>query len=207
MDITIPLFEGKTICLAPIDHEQDPEIVSGWTQNVAYLRMLDPRPTRTLSPSQVKKQYEALEKEIEEDKNLFYFAIHTLPTADEPERLIGFIKLHWIEWSHGNGFIQIGIGDPSDWGRGYGFDAVELMLRYAFNELNLFRLTARVPEYNLAGLALFRKAGFVEEVRRRQAYQRDNRRWDDIHLGLLAAEWRDRQPALQTQSVIDGSSE
>jgi RimJ/RimL family protein N-acetyltransferase len=66
-------------------------------------------------------------------------------------------------------------------------------MRFAFSELNLHRLTARVPEYNLAALALFRKAGFVEEVRRREAYQRDARRWDDIHLGLLAADWQSGQ--------------
>jgi RimJ/RimL family protein N-acetyltransferase len=190
MNIDTPLFEGKLICLAPIDHERDPEIVSGWSHNAAYLRMLDPKPARPLSQVQVKKQYEAVEKEIEESKNLFYFAIHSLPTEGQPERLLGFVKLGWIDWAHGNGVIQIGIGDPSDWGKGYGSDTLRLIMRFAFSELNLHRLTARVPEYNLAALALFRKTGFVEEVRRREAFQRDARRWDDIHLGLLAADWQ-----------------
>ncbi len=195
MEITTPLFEGKQICLAPIDHEQDPEIVSGWTHQAAYLRMLDPKPARPLSPTQVKKLYEAVEKEIKESKNLYYFAIHTLPKADLPERLVGFVKLFWIDWAHGNGFIQIGIGSPSDWGQGFGLDTLRLIVRFAFNELNLNRLTVRIPEYNLAALGLFRKAGFVEEVRRREAFQRDNRRWDDLHLGLLAAGWQPEQDA------------
>ena len=90
-----------------------------------------------------------------------YFTIHALPTEQAPERLIGFVKLFWIEWAHGNGFIQIGIGDPADWNKGYGFDALNLVIRFAFSELNLFRLTARIPAYNLAALALFGKAGFV----------------------------------------------
>lgn len=194
MNILTPLFEGKLTCLAPIDHEHDPDIISGWTHNATYLRMLDPRPARPLSPDQIKKQYEALEKEIEEDKNLVYFAIHTLSGEQAKERLIGFAKLFWIEWVHGNGFIQIGIGDPANWNKGYGSDALSLLIRYAFSELNLFRLTARIPAYNLAALALFRQAGFVEEVRRREAFQRDGKRWDDIHLALLAADWRARQP-------------
>lgn len=194
MDILTPLFKGELTCLAPIDHEHDPGTISTWTHNATYLRMLDPRPARPLSPDQVKKQYEALEKEIEEDKNLCYFTIHTLPDKQAAERLIGFVKLFWIEWAHGNGFIQIGIGDPADWHKGYGSDALNLMIRFAFNELNLFRLTARIPAYNLAALGLFRKAGIVEEVRRRGAFQRDGKRWDDIHMGLLASDWRAQQP-------------
>jgi len=201
VNIATPLFEGQSICLAPIDHENDPDIVSGWTHHAIYLRMLDPKPARPLSPSQVKKQYEALEKDIEESKNLFYFAIHTLPTPDFPERLIGFVNLHRIDWAHGNGFIQLGIGDPVNWGKGFGFDALKLVLRFAFNELNLHRLTARIPEYNRAALALFRKAGFIEEVRRREAFQRDGRRWDDIHLGLLAAAWRENLVSRTGQST------
>ena len=189
MNITAPLFEGQLTCLAPIDHEHDLEIVSGWTKDLLYLRLVDTSPARPLSPDQVKKQFEALEKEIEESKDLFYFAIHTLASEAKPERLIGFIKLFRIDWAHGNAFIQIGIGDPADWQRGYGGDALNLILRFAFSEMNLFRITARIPEYNLGALALFHKAGFSEEVRRREAIRRDGRCWDDIHMGLLAEEW------------------
>jgi RimJ/RimL family protein N-acetyltransferase len=56
--------------------------------------------------------------------------------------------------------------------------------------LNLFRVSARVPEYNKAAIALFRKFGFVEEVRRRQALDRDGRRWDLLVFGLLKDEWQ-----------------
>ncbi len=189
MNIATPLFEGRFVCLAPIDHEHDPDIFAGWTQHSLYLRMLDTTPARPLSPGQVKKQYEAIEKEMEDSKTLFYFAIHSLPAETEKERLLGFVKLFGIDWAHGNSFIQIGIGVPSDWGKGFGSDALGIILRFAFNELNLYRLTARIPEYNLAAQALFRKAGFIEEVRRREAFVRDGRRWDDVHLALLADDW------------------
>ena len=200
MDILTPLFEGKLTCLAPIDHEHDPDIVSGWTHNATYLRLLDPKPARPLSPEQIKKQYQALEKEIDEDKNLCYFAIHTRPNDQDKERLIGFAKLFWVDWTHGNSLIQIGIGDPADWNKGYGSDALSLLIRFAFSELNLFRLTARIPTYNQAALALFRKAGFVEEVCRREAFQRDGKRWDDVHLGLLAADWQVLHPSQPAES-------
>lgn len=64
------------------------------------------------------------------------------------------------------------------------------MLRYAFDELNLRRISVRVPAYNTAALHLFEKAGFIVEVRRRQMIQRDGQHWDEICLGLLQEEWK-----------------
>jgi len=185
MDLKRSLFEEELICLAPIDPERDAEIEAKWTHDAEYLRLLKADIARPLSPAQVKKAYESIEKKVEEDKNLFYFTIRTRPD----ERLVGFAKLYAITWSHGTGMLQMGIGDPQDRKQGYGRQALSLLLRYAFNELNLYRLTALVPEYNNDALRFFEMAGFVIEVRRRQALNRDGRRWDLLHLGLLQEEW------------------
>jgi RimJ/RimL family protein N-acetyltransferase len=185
MDIGISLFEGGSICLAPIDHDKDAEIESRWTHDPEYLRLLNTEPARPASPAQIKKRNEAIEKDAEENKNLFHFTIRM--RADD--RLIGFARIQWIEWTHGNGWVKMGIGSPSDRGQGYGSEALRLLLRYAFAELNLFRLSAVIPEYNPVALHMFKKAGFVEEVCRRQALNRDGRRWDLIYMGLLREEW------------------
>jgi len=191
MDIHTSLYEGRLIRLGPIDHEKDPAIESKWTHDAEYLRLLETRPARPVSPAGMKKKYEALEKEIEESKNQFYFTIRL--RSDDPEqndRLVGFARLYEIEWNHGVGLIVLGIGDPADRRKGYGTDALNLLLRYAFSELNMFRLSALIPEYNAGALRLFEKAGFLQEVRRRQALNRDGRFWDLIHVGLLHDEWR-----------------
>ncbi|MBN2146411.1 MAG: GNAT family N-acetyltransferase [Anaerolineales bacterium] len=186
MTIDQSLYDGKLIRLGPIDHENDATVEARWWQTPEYLRMLGPDPAYPLSAAQLKKRYEAIEKEMEEDKNLFYFTIRSL----EDDRLVGFARLYWIEWTHGNGNVQLGIGDPADRRKGYGSETLRLLLRFAFRELNLFRLSAQVPEYNQAALRLFEKAGFVTEVRRRQALQRYGRTWDIIHLGLMQEEWK-----------------
>ena len=193
MSIENSLYDGQLVCLAPIDHEKDAEIESRWTHNAEYMRLLYPEAARPLSPWQVKKRYEAIEKEMDENKNLFHFAIR-LRTDD---RLVGFAQIYWIEWANAVGVLRLGIGDPDDRRKGYGSDALQLLLRYAFDELNLYRLGAQVGEYNPVALQLFQRAGFVEEVRRRQALNRDGRRWDLIHLGLLRAEWSPLSPGPQ----------
>jgi RimJ/RimL family protein N-acetyltransferase len=214
MDIQTSLYIGDRIVLSPIDHEKDPEIEAKWTQDAEYLRMLSGKPAMPQSAAQVKKAYEKLEKDSEESKNLFHFAIRTKaaggndpagkespadgynpadgqPPAEKSNQgvLIGFVRLQWIEWNHGVGMVHIGIGDPEYRGKGYGTETLRLILRYAFTELNLYRLSAVVQGYNQPALRLFRKAGFVEEVCRRKALHRDGQYWDLVHLGILREEW------------------
>ncbi len=185
MDIEQSLFEGESICLAPIDYEGDAAIESKWTHDEGYLRLLSSDPALPLSPEQVKKKYEQIEKQIAEDKDGFYFTIR----MREDDRLIGFAEITWVEWTHGDAGVRIGIGAADDRRQGYGTQALNLLLGFAFRELNLFRLTAIVAEYNHSSRQLFGKAGFIEEVRRRQALNRDGRRWDLIYLGLLQQDW------------------
>jgi RimJ/RimL family protein N-acetyltransferase len=192
--IQTPLFEARDIRLGPIDHEKDPVVESAWTQDSEFMRLMELKPVRPLAPAMVKKGYESLEKEIEEDKNLFYFTIR----AREDDRLVGKAVLEWIDWTNGNGYLRLGIGTGQDRSRGLGSQAMELLLRFAFAELNLFRVTIVIPEYNQAALGLVRKFLFVEEVRRRQAILRDGRAWDLLVYGLLRSEWSEQAglPAL-----------
>lgn len=186
LDIQTQLFEGPDIRFGPIDHEKDPEVESKWTHDSAFMRLMELDPARPMSVAMIRKQYEKLEKEIEDEKNLYYFTVR----ARADERLIGKAVIQWIEWANGNGFLRLGIGSGEDRRKGYGTQALRLLLRFAFAELNLFRVSAIVPEYNDGAIALIQKFGFVQEVCRRKSLDRDGRRWDLYVYGLLAQEWR-----------------
>jgi RimJ/RimL family protein N-acetyltransferase len=184
-DFQTQLLEAQDVRFGPIDHEAHPEIESRWTHDAEFMRLMELKPARPLSPAMVKKQYEAIEKKMDEDKNLFYFTIR----AHADDRLIGKAMIEWIDWTNSNGWLVLGIGAAEDRRKGFGSQALDMLLRYAFVELNLFRVSAAVPEYNDGALALFHKFGFVEETRRREALYRDNRRWDLVCYGLLRSEW------------------
>lgn len=185
LDMQTQLLEGRDIRFGPIDHEAHPAIESKWTHDADFMRLMDFYPARPLSPAMVKKQYESIEKKMDEDKNLFYFTLR----AREDDRLIGKAMIEWINWTNGNGWLWLGIGEADCRRKGYGTQALGLLLQFAFAELNLFRVSAALAEYNESAIALFRKFGFVEETRRREALHRDNRRWDLTCYGLLHSEW------------------
>lgn len=188
LDMQTQLLEAKDIRFGPIDHEAHPAIESRWTHDAEFMRLMDFNPVRPLSPAQMKKQYESIEKKMDEDKNLFYFTIR----ARADDRLIGKAMIEWISWTNGNGWLWLGIGEADCRRKGYGTQALGLLLQYAFEELSLFRVSAAVAEYNEGALRLFRKFGFVEETRRREALHRDHRRWDVTCYGLLRSEWEER---------------
>ncbi|MEW5938061.1 MAG: GNAT family protein [Chloroflexota bacterium] len=183
-----PLYDGDLIRLGPIDHEKDAEIESRWTHDASFMRLMYIEPMMPLSVFQIKKKNEELEKEADEKREPIPFRIR----AKEDDRLVGLAEFHWIQWSNGVAGLRLGIGAPGDRRKGYGRETLRLLLRFAFSELNLYRLTAIVPEYNLAAQSLFAGFGFQQEVCRREAVYREGRHWNLYHYGLLVDEWKNR---------------
>ncbi len=178
------LFEGKLIRLTAPNPETDAQPLAAWTADSEYMRLLDMDPAR---PATVKRWREELEREGAKDRpNSFFFSIRTL----SDDKLIGFVGLWGLNWAHGDTFLGIGLGDREYWGRGYGTDAMRVILRYAFTELNLYRVSLDVFEYNTRAIRSYEKVGFVVEGRARRVLHRDGQRWDEIFMGILREEWQ-----------------
>ena len=103
---------------------------------------------------------------------------------------VGVIELDPIDREDGTAQVTYWI-DPEHRRQGYARSALDALASYAFDDLRVHKLTARVYEFNDASLELLRGVGFVEEgVHREGAYV--DGRYVDVHwLGLLEREWRD----------------
>lgn len=85
--------------------------------------------------------------------------------------------------------LGIGIGDKNYWGKGYGREAVRLLVDYAFRYRNAGKVWLRVHGSNARAIRAYQVVGFVEEGRQRQ-HVWSNGRYDDLVLmGILRAEW------------------
>ena len=175
------LFAGELVRLAAPNPDTDAETIARWTHDSEYWRLMDSGPAR---PRLSKKVKDRLSENLKDNR----FEFHIRALADD--RLLGTIDLEVDHWPHGEGWVGIDIGDRVEWGKGCGTDAMRVLLRYAFTELNLHRVSLNVFEYNPRALRSYRKAGFVAEGRRRQALHREGRRWDIIHMGILREEWK-----------------
>ncbi len=177
------LFKGELVRLVVEDPQVIAEAFSRWTRDSEYWRLTEMDPSCPFSAKAVK---DWLEKHREESQqNNFEFSIRTV----QGDRLIGDVGLDGVLWNHGDFFVGIGIGEREFWGKGYGTDAMRLILRYAFEELNLQRVSLNVFEYNPRAIRSYEKLGFIHEGRSRGVLRRDGRRYDLIYMGILRDEW------------------
>jgi RimJ/RimL family protein N-acetyltransferase len=179
------LLRGELVRLTAEDPETNAKLIVQWETDSEYSRLLDSDPARL---SSVKSAQKWFEKDSENEK-VHFFSIRTL----EGDKIIGIIGLDGIRWTHRDCFVGIGLGEREFWGKGYGTDAMRIILRYAFTELNLHRVTLNVFEYNPRGVRSYEKAGFVLEGRQRGVLLREGRRWDEIYMGILREDWLKQQ--------------
>lgn len=98
-------------------------------------------------------------EEVSTRKDLIIFSI----VENANRGLIGSCSLRNINQLHRNGEVQIRIGEKEFHGKGYGSEAVKLLVEYGFVELNLHRIFLQVFNDNLRAIKSYKKCGFVEE--------------------------------------------
>jgi RimJ/RimL family protein N-acetyltransferase len=165
--------------------------LAGWYEDAGFLRLYDSRPAYPMTESELGKWL----VDVAEDKNTFVFALRPLECDD----LLGYLELDGVDWQHGVCGMGLGFGDRVHWGKGYGYEATQLALRYAFDELNLHRVQVTVFSYNRRSLALVGRVGFQREGVFRERLQRDGQRHDMLLYGLLRREWE--ALCLERQSI------
>lgn len=103
--------------------------------------------------------------------------------------VIGGIGLHSRRRRDGTSQFGIGINDPEYVGKGYGRDAINVLLRWAFLMQNYRRIWLDVWATNERAIRAYRACGFVEEGRLRRHVYVDGAYQDVVVMGLLRDEW------------------
>lgn len=168
---------GKNIYLSPRtvdDAEQFTEWVNDF-RTTDYLGMSGKIMT-------LEKEKEFLEKHIGDE------ATFNIVTLDE-DKLIGSISLENIDHFNRRGTLGIFIGDIEEREKGYGTEAIRLILDYGFNYLNLNNIKLDVMEFNERAIACYKKCGFKEIGRRRKSEFLDGKYYDRISMDILKEEF------------------
>ena len=174
-----PVFlDGPRIYLSPLDMD-DLERFYKW-YNDPRLRqfMLMPYPTTRTD------EKEFIEKMTKGKEDIVLSII-----VKKGDRLIGNLGLHRINRVFRSAMLGIAIADPGMASRGFGTEAIRLMLDYGFRTLNLHRIELFVHDFNARAIGAYKKLGFVEEGRKREAMYSGGRYHDEILMAVLRHEW------------------
>ncbi|MHB8627420.1 MAG: GNAT family N-acetyltransferase [Aggregatilineales bacterium] len=180
------LFTGDLVRLAA-KQADDNKLVVQWENDAEYMRFLEFNAARPHSADELNR-FDEDNKEDHESGRAFEFMFRTITD----DKVIGLGEL-WIQWNHRNAWLSIGIGEPEYRGKGYGTDAMRLLIGFGFRELDLHRIQLGVFSNNPRAIRCYEKVGFVREVVKRAEIYRDGQRVDGYVMGLLRSEWEAQQ--------------
>ena len=167
---------GIKCFLSPIDIN-DFEKFTEWLNDLEVTQNLSIYPVMINS----KNEKEILEK-LSNEHNYSIIDIST-------NELIG--NCGFIEMDHINqtGEIGIFIGNKIYWNKGYGTEAMSLLIDFGFKALNLHNIMLRVYDYNKNAIKCYEKIGFNKIGMRREAMQVNLEKHNIIYMDILANEF------------------
>ena len=168
---------GDSIYLSPINVD-DLEMYTKWMNDVEVVSNLGTY-HRMFSLSNEKSALESLTKDGQN------YAI----ILDDGDLLIGGISLNEVNHIYRTATAGIFIGEAEHRGRGFGTEAMRLMIDYGFKTLNLHNIMLTVNSENMRAIACYKKVGFTEFGRRRESRYVDGRYLDSVYMELLDSDY------------------
>lgn len=169
-------LEDSRVALNPltVDHVAD------------YIWCVNDQRARRLARNVFPSSEEEFKQHIEEsrhgpDRKKIEFEI--CHVADE--QIIGLAMLQDLRWQDRIAALGLVIGNPAYWKKGYGTEAARLLVQYAFEEINLHKLTCSILRPNHASRRVAEKLGFeLEATHAREAFV-DGRYHDWLYYSLF----------------------
>jgi RimJ/RimL family protein N-acetyltransferase len=169
---------GMRVYLSPINTD-DVEIFTKWLNDHDVSSNLGGMFAQMISLNSEKKSLEGLASEGQN------YAIVLL----ENDTMIGDISLHRIDEISRAAEVGLLIGEAEYRGKGYGAEALRLILDYGFKTMNLHNIMLLVHSNNEQAIACYKKVGFRKFGSRREARFTDGKYIDDEYMDILDTEF------------------
>jgi diamine N-acetyltransferase len=174
------MLKGEKVTLRPLERE-DLKRLHELKQDVELMLLASgnyqPRPL-----AQLEKEYE---KDLEYDPTWF--------VIEAEAHVIGEISLRGVDRRHGTAELGVSIYERAFLNKGYGRDAINVLLEWAFGVQNLRRIWLETAAPNERAIRSYLACGFVEEGRLRQHDYFHGEYVDVVVMGLLRSEWEARR--------------
>ncbi len=176
-----PKLVGNRLYLSPMSVE-DAAIYVKWLN--------DPTVSENIGMDTKITTLESEKEWLKENQNKYNFAI----VLKESDKLIGNISLIEVDLIHRNAVLGIFIGDDSNRGKGYGKEAIKLLLEYGFNNLNLNNIMLSVYSFNKRAIKVYESLGFKKFGTRHKSHYFKGKFYDEIQMEILKEEYSEIEP-------------
>ncbi len=177
------MMKGTRVQLRALQVE-DAEHVVKLEQDFEARLMHSPGVPYPVVVQEVEQEMRALSQKSEKHS----FAIEMLDGT-----FVGVCSIFRVDLLHGNCWVSIMIGGPEHRGKGYGTEAMELLLDFIFRFMNVHKVKLGVFSFNEPAIRSYEKSGFQVEARMREELFREGKYHDIIYMGILRREHEARK--------------
>lgn len=173
------MYQGKLVKLRAFDNS---DLMYALSINNDY-QVMRTASSGILFPTTVEDQARFMSNQTSYSGGEYQFAIEQIDNS----RFIGQCGFLQVSWKNRRAEIAIML-DKNATGQGYGTEAVSLLCRFAFEEMNLHKLKATVFDFNTAAIRCYEKCGFVQEGVLKDEVYREGKYHSAIVMALYKTE-------------------
>lgn len=173
-----PFLIGEKIYLRPVEAEDAKFLAKGENDPMVREALFLALPVSSTT------ELEKVEQLIKSKDAIVLIIVEK--ATDQPVGQTAFFRIDYISRT---AVFYIAILDPACWSKGFGSEATQLMVDYAFKTLNLNRIQLHVCAENTPAIKIYERVGFQKEGVLRQAMFRNGNYVDFWVMGILRNDW------------------
>ncbi len=177
-------YEGEKVCLRALETSDIDNVMKNWNTYETRRNLMNTFPmSRSHEIDWIETTLDAVKK-----GKKFVFVIE----EKETRKFLGTVGFESVDFISRSATLGIAIHDSNDQGKGYGTEAMILMLKIGFWHINLHRIELIVLDYNQRAKYVYEKVGFTEVGRKREAHYLEGCYYDFILMDILKAEFNEK---------------
>lgn len=174
------MYYGEKVCLRAYKEEDIP-IAAAFVNDKELKKFLV---TNIPFPMTMWEEESWIKSQRSNSSGEYNFAIEDIQT----KKYIGGCGIHTVNWLSRVATVGIMIGDKDYWGKGYGTDAMRLLMKFIFQDMNINKIRLNTFSFNERAIGCYKKCGFeVEGILRKEIFK-EGKYYDEIIMAAFNKE-------------------
>lgn len=175
------MYYGEKVCLRAYKEEDIP-VATKLVNDAELKRLLAPR---IAFPMTGWEEEEWVKSQRSNKNGEYNFAVEDMETHS----YIGGCGINEVNWTARIATVGIMIGDKNYWNKGYGTDAMKVLIKFIFENMNIRKIKLNVFSFNIRAQKCYEKCGFKVEGILKDELFKDGKYYDEIIMSLFNNEY------------------
>lgn len=171
------MYYGDKVCLRAY-REDDIDKATSFVNDKELKKFLV---TTIPFPTTMWEEESWIKSQISNNNGTYNFAIEDI----ENNKYIGGCGIQQVDWLNRVATVGIMIGYKDYWGKGYGTDAMKVLIKFLFDDMNINKIRLSTFSFNERAINSYKKCGFEIEGILKEEIFKDGKYYDKIIMSIF----------------------